>query len=165
MNTPWNHLSISSYGGCRMPFVSENICTSSIFSSEPYDPGILDKTKILHLPTSSESDKGTSRYGLPTPVNPSACGKSSSTSSTGSSSVPDALVCHVCEDDMQYAGKYRIGNLHRHMRLKHGIDGKEREYPCKAHDCPKTYRRQDARLKHYRKMHPELCSGLPVSRK
>jgi uncharacterized Zn-finger protein len=53
-----------------------------------------------------------------------------------------------------FTGKYRRGNLQRHMRLKHGQE--VREYACEVKRCGKTFMRQDARLKHYRKKHPRL---------
>jgi hypothetical protein len=53
------------------------------------------------------------------------------------------------------------------MRLKHGkVRGKEeKKYPCEACGCDKVYMRQDARLKHYRKRHPELNPSAAVRRK
>jgi hypothetical protein len=53
------------------------------------------------------------------------------------------------------------------MRLKHGkIQGREeKEYPCEASNCSKRYMRQDARLKHYRKEHPQLNPRVALRRK
>jgi hypothetical protein len=97
-------------------------------------------------------------YGqqLPVPYTARSRRASSSAASTASSRIPDILRCqhHVC--DSKFSGKYRIGNFGRHMRTKHGING-QREYPCEVEDCPKTYFRQDARLKHHRKEHPNLA--------
>lgn len=45
--------------------------------------------------------------------------------------------------------------MHRHMRLKHS--GKpERQFTCDARGCDRAFKRQDARLKHMRRKHPEL---------
>jgi hypothetical protein len=83
---------------------------------------------------------------------------SSSAASVDSSAVPDALRCQYYGCHATYRGKYRIGNLGRHLRIKHGANEQKREYPCEIEDCPKTYMRQDARLKHYRKEHPALAA-------
>jgi hypothetical protein len=83
---------------------------------------------------------------------------------SSASSVPEVLQCQKDGCNARYSGKYRLGNLQRHRRLDHGVDGKQKEYPCAVSDCPKTYKRQDARLKHYRNYHPELA-GPAESRK
>jgi hypothetical protein len=53
------------------------------------------------------------------------------------------------------------------MRLKHGKTHgqEEKEYSCEASNCSKVYMRQDARLKHYRKVHPQLNASIAVRRK
>jgi hypothetical protein len=66
--------------------------------------------------------------------------------------------CGTC--DTTFTGSYRKGNFQRHVRLVHG----DRDFPCQEPGCPKTYKRQDARLKHYRSKHPHLA-GAPLSRK
>ncbi|KAH7095371.1 hypothetical protein FB567DRAFT_27926 [Paraphoma chrysanthemicola] len=65
--------------------------------------------------------------------------------------------CHV-----RFTGKYRQGNLQRHLRLKHGST--ERLYLCEQGGCEKRFKRQDARLKHYRKKHPMLAPEPPTAR-
>jgi hypothetical protein len=92
--------------------------------------------------------------GVPKPT--PARHHSVSTRSTASS-VPEVLQCQKDGCEARYSGKYRRGNLQRHHRLHHGVDGQQREYPCAASDCMKTYKRQDARLKHHRKHHPKLA--------
>jgi len=62
------------------------------------------------------------------------------------------VVCEAC--GKEYKGDYRRGNLARHIRQKHGID--EQNFPCADPGCSKIFKRQDARLKHYRKEHPQL---------
>jgi uncharacterized Zn-finger protein len=70
---------------------------------------------------------------------------------------------------MVFTGKYRRGNLQRHMRLKHpkgqSADKNEKEYSCEARGCSNVFKRQDARLKHIRTKHPELHIAAAVPRK
>ena len=94
---------------------------------------------------------------LHVPQNPVAAGPPSPTLSAmsiASSNVPDPLVCRVkgCTST-QFTGKYRRGNYQRHMRLKHGRE--VRLYPCAVWGCENIFKRQDARLKHYRIRHPD----------
>jgi hypothetical protein len=80
--------------------------------------------------------------------------------------VPDVLLCEFAGCPKTFTGKYRRGTLQRHMRLKHMSAAKEaedREYPCTA--CGRLFKRQDARLKHLRNKHPELCVPAAVPRK
>lgn len=86
-----------------------------------------------------------------------------STSSGVSPSVPDNLACDVGRCGAQFIGDYRKGNLARHMRLKHGAS--ERIYPCEAPNCRREFKRQDARVKHYRRHHIELSRGPANARK
>lgn len=72
--------------------------------------------------------------------------------------LPDTLICTVVGCPAQFHGEYRQSNLARHSRLRHTSGGKV--YPCE--DCDKIFRRQDARLKHYRRKHPNLTT-LPLS--
>lgn len=62
--------------------------------------------------------------------------------------------CPTC--GQLFSGKYRKGNLGRHIRLKHHGSGPH--YPCQDDYCSKVFFRQDARLKHYRRHHPYLQS-------
>lgn len=73
---------------------------------------------------------------------------------------PDPIFCPICGN--RYSGEYRRGNLSRHVRQKHGEV--MQSYPCEDPDCTKTFCRQDARLKHYRRRHPHLATGPPVPR-
>lgn len=54
-----------------------------------------------------------------------------------------------------FSGDWRQSNLRRHKRHMHSQDGKK-ECQCRASDCSRTFKRQDARSKHERKTHPEL---------
>jgi hypothetical protein len=83
--------------------------------------------------------------------------------SATSSHSPDVLLCLEEGCEAMFSGKYRRGNLQRHIRLKHVHD--ERLYACKAASCGKIFKRQDARLKHYRKQHPSLGSAPVHSRR
>jgi hypothetical protein len=74
--------------------------------------------------------------------------------------LPYELQCPRC--GKTFTGRYRRGTLHRHQRLKH-CPTDNVEYPCAM--CQKTYKRQDARLKHYRRCHPDFAgSALAKSR-
>jgi uncharacterized Zn-finger protein len=61
-----------------------------------------------------------------------------------------------------FRGRYRKGNLARHKRHYHSGP---RVYICEDEGCDRVFRRQDARIKHYRKYHPHLTSGPAFSRK
>ena len=56
--------------------------------------------------------------------------------------------------------------MSRHIRTKHGAPGGvAREYPCSKQGCGKIFRRNDAKLNHERKEHPELGRLSAVPRK
>ena len=78
------------------------------------------------------------------------------------SQTPETLTCKAC--GQHFTGKYRRGNLARHARVAHEDDG-ELRYLCDAERCDKRFKRKDARLKHYRKHHPELAARPPQVRK
>ncbi|KAH7080298.1 hypothetical protein BKA63DRAFT_240427 [Paraphoma chrysanthemicola] len=71
------------------------------------------------------------------------------------SDTPADLLCPDCSQ--KFVGEYRRGNLLRHMRSSHS--GLSREYHCEAEGCERVFKRQDARLKHYRNKHPHLYSA------
>jgi hypothetical protein len=71
----------------------------------------------------------------------------------GSEGVPEMLVCSMC--NTIFRGKYRKGNLARHENIKHH-SANSAMYFCKENSCRKGFKRPDARLKHYRRHHPEL---------
>jgi len=75
---------------------------------------------------------------------------------------PDTMYCEVVNCGQSFTGLYRRGNLGRHRRLIHGTG---RAYTCENDMCAKEFRRQDARLKHYRKYHPELAADSPIIRR
>lgn len=79
----------------------------------------------------------------------------SSELSIASSSVPEALSCHAKGCSVIFQGQYRKGNLARHIRLQHR--GGNGAYPCEDTHCSRSFKRSDARLKHYRKHHPYLA--------
>lgn len=71
------------------------------------------------------------------------------------------MVCSVDGCDITFTGKYRRGNMGRHVRRQHmGLPG---DYLCAHPHCPRTFNRSDSRLKHYRRHHPELAAG-PILR-
>lgn len=76
---------------------------------------------------------------------------------------PETLFCKYEFCNASFRGEYKRGSLSRHIRQKHSAH--ESTCPCKVPGCFKTFKRQDARVKHYRKCHPSLGIGLPVRRK
>lgn len=81
------------------------------------------------------------------------------------SSVQNVLLCQHPGCRSTFKGKYQRGTLQRHVRMKHGKHGEEGMlYPCEIDRCKNTFCRQDSRLKHYRKHHPELSLPSPISR-
>jgi hypothetical protein len=82
---------------------------------------------------------------------------------------PDVLYCRHGGCAHKFTGTHRKGTLHRHLRLKHSTKQDsveaERRYFCQAEGCGKDFKRQDARLKHYRNKHPELGTAVPKPRK
>jgi hypothetical protein len=77
------------------------------------------------------------------------------------SATSDSAACELCGNI--YKGEYGRGNLARHRRQKHGLG--EQHFSCEESDCGKTFKRPDARLKHYRREHPHLTSDLVYTRK
>ncbi|KAL6702590.1 hypothetical protein ACN47E_001320 [Coniothyrium glycines] len=75
-----------------------------------------------------------------------------------STNASDTLLCEICP--AEFTGKYRKGNMGRHLKVLHGA----RQYPCEDDNCEKSFARQDARLKHYRKRHTHLASGPAIPR-
>ncbi|KAH8732636.1 hypothetical protein GQ44DRAFT_696209 [Phaeosphaeriaceae sp. PMI808] len=78
-----------------------------------------------------------------------------------------ALLCPLCPD-RQYNGEWAHRNLTRHMERVHApcssTDG-VRLFICSHGECDKTFKREDARLVHERKSHPELNRPPPTKRK
>ena len=81
-------------------------------------------------------------------------------SSTSISETNTTLSCEHCS--MEFSGLYARGNFARHRRHKHNSP---RVFTCEDEDCDRVFRRQDARLKHYRKHHPHLASVRLLLRK
>ncbi|KAH6878463.1 hypothetical protein BKA58DRAFT_377290 [Alternaria rosae] len=94
---------------------------------------------------SSPADIGKSEEHLDTP-------------SRSSASVRMALICPHC--GVRFSGTYSRGNLGRHVRHQHA---RPRKIVCEAPLCLKEFKRQDARLKHYRTSHPELVRDIVPS--
>ena len=69
----------------------------------------------------------------------------------------DPLSCPFAGCEAAFTGDYRRGNLGRHWRQKH--TSQVAQYRCEDEECMKSFRRRDARLKHYRRYHPELAGG------
>jgi hypothetical protein len=111
----------------------------------------------LYVP-SSRDEEARSEQGSYQPMSVSSASTSSELS-VASSSVPAALYCSEEGCDAVFSGAYRRGNLARHKRSIHrGLPG---TYLCEVLGCHRSFNRSDARLKHYRKHHPEL-SPRPI---
>ncbi|KAH7064289.1 hypothetical protein BKA63DRAFT_170303 [Paraphoma chrysanthemicola] len=78
----------------------------------------------------------------------------------GSESAPELLVCLMC--NTTFGGKYRKGNLARHERLKHR-SAINKVYNCQEKSCYKTFKRQDALLKHFRRHHLPSAKSLNLA--
>lgn len=80
--------------------------------------------------------------------------------------LPEILECPSDGCGVQFRGDYRRGNLNRHRRQKHGggVYGLTTFFPCEVESCERSFRRKDARLKHYRRHHPHLAT-IPTLRK
>lgn len=75
------------------------------------------------------------------------------------SKVPDLLRCRSDGCSAAYSGAYRKSNLARHTKLKHK-DAVAMRYVCADKTCNRAFKRQDARLKHYRQQHPYLSKWI-----
>jgi hypothetical protein len=69
----------------------------------------------------------------------------------------DVLQCKFLGCDALFKGKHGRGNYGRHWRQKHRGENAE-EHDCEDKVCGKRFQRKDARLKHYRKHHPQFVS-------
>jgi hypothetical protein len=68
--------------------------------------------------------------------------------------------CSAC--GATFSGRYGKGNLARHRRHQH--IGHEPGYPCEEIGCARMFKRKDARLKHYRRHHPQ-SGQIPSTRR
>ena len=109
---------------------------------------------MRRFPDISARDASSLTQTLPADISES--GTQLDTQSHHSASVPAAMRCPHC--NALFTGRHRNGNLGRHVRQKHK---KTREYVCEEMWCDRVFMRADARLKHYRKLHPELVFDAP----
>jgi hypothetical protein len=68
----------------------------------------------------------------------------------------EAVRCGSCA--AVFRGVYARGNYRRHRRQKHTIH--RLEYVCEDSSCSKRFGRGDARLKHYRRRHPDIVNRV-----
>lgn len=68
---------------------------------------------------------------------------------------PSRISCNTDGCIAFFSGIYRKGNLARHKRLKHKGPV---VYECEDLLCDRVFKRQDARVKHYRRWHPQLAN-------
>jgi hypothetical protein len=64
--------------------------------------------------------------------------------------------CHYPGCNATFTGRWARSHFRRHVRMKHKDGG--RQYSCEVTGCESVFERQDARLKHYRKHHPDLAA-------
>lgn len=93
-------------------------------------------------------------------VEPSICGNAKRSLINGPAS---SEYCPHSDCDAAFHGAHARGNLARHRRLRHRFFY-DRTYVCEEPGCSNSYKRQDARLKHYRKHHPHRASDLVIRR-
>ncbi|OAL07254.1 hypothetical protein IQ06DRAFT_341993 [Phaeosphaeriaceae sp. SRC1lsM3a] len=77
-----------------------------------------------------------------------------------------AEVCHLCH--RQYTGTWAHRNLTRHMESVHAPCSSstgQKQIRCGFDGCDRTFRREDARLVHERRSHPELNRPPPAKRR
>jgi hypothetical protein len=115
------------------------------FGSHSYNPQVKSRAMWSH------PFDNTGHLAVPSFADP--LGPIPSPVLASSSSTPEVLVCDKYPElhASSFTGKYRKGNLARHMRLKHKTS--YQGYKCEAAGCEKTYRRQDALLDHQRRKH------------
>jgi len=124
---------------------------------ERYMSSLTDEQQ--HQPVSGNSQWGAS---LVIPLQRSHSTRSSvdDASSTGPPTfTPEVMCCDVGNCRQAFTGMYRRGNLGRHKRQKHR---EGQAYVCEDDTCAKEFQRKDARLKHYRRNHPELAADRPL---
>ncbi|KAF2661349.1 hypothetical protein K491DRAFT_450626 [Lophiostoma macrostomum CBS 122681] len=68
------------------------------------------------------------------------------------------VICLVGACQVPFFGKYAKGNCARHRRQFHGLG--TNMVVCEETGCERTFKRKDARLKHYRKHHPHRAGAL-----
>ena len=110
--------------------------------------GLLVVLKKARLSPRTGSGSPSSELPQPSPTTTS----SGSCSRRSSQALVGALVCLVNGCKVRFAGKYAKGNCARHRRQFHGVEPKV--ITCEESGCMRTFKRKDARLKHYRKHHP-----------
>jgi hypothetical protein len=171
MEISWHFPSLRSEG----EFSSVSNLESTLTSLTSYEPSSHNLSESMMMVRASPSSdypteivqNSRSYFDTPAPGEHRASSPACSLLSDTPHFVPDVLLCLQDGCSKTFQGKYRRGTRQRHMRLKHGKARglEEKEYPCEAFGCRKFYMRQDARLKHYRKQHPELNPSVVVRRK
>jgi hypothetical protein len=115
--------------------------------------GVLGGSDLV--PSKAQND--TFSYSVPTSEFGNPSGNSLSTQEV-IPLIPDILYCDDCS--RPFKGYWRKGNLVRHKDTQHGGEHRTNiAFPCEVEGCDRTYRRTDARLKHYRRRHRNLAMG------
>jgi hypothetical protein len=107
-----------------------------------------------------------SHLSLPIVRKVSSASSCASEASSLKPDTPEVLYCDELDCVTPFNGKYRKGNLARHKRLIHR---RCEPYVCESDGCERSFKRQDARLKHHRRHHPLLAApyvprGSPARR-
>jgi hypothetical protein len=135
----------STIAGPLSPSITLSIgdTASTSLSSQSHSPWPIstDRSQLLSVPSS-------------------VAGSQSDNSDLASERDPEILQCSTCE--ATFKGRYRKGNLTRHRRHHHGSN--ETVFPCEMASCTRMFKRQDARLKHYRRHHPQ-SGQIPSTRR
>lgn len=132
---------------------------------EPYlnvGSGDFQDENTRHQPQRSQLARHVSHSNttyLSVPGQDDDCSDRRSEASSTSGPLSDTILCEQCPSI--FRGNYRNGNKARHMRLKH-TSKSPAVYACDHCPIRKAFNRKDARLKHYRKYHPDL--GLEPAR-
>jgi hypothetical protein len=135
----------------------------SLESSDTTQYGDPTSTSCPYSDMPWSSISGRSRHASMTPPPTSEPSSApSSVPSSASSNLPDELYCDELRCTATFSGTYRKGNLARHKRTSHNDP---KRYICEDDTCARQFKRQDARLKHYRKRHPNILAATPYTRR
>ncbi|KAF2732310.1 hypothetical protein EJ04DRAFT_339454 [Polyplosphaeria fusca] len=135
--------------------------TPPIMSMNSASKRVDSRLALTEAPTCVDSPEHAAQgMGRPSPI-----GWKTLTSTVATSETPELLLCDITGCGARFTGEYRRGNCARHRRLSHGGNiGGTKNFPCEEAGCGKMFKRQDARLKHYRRRHPKLASAPLVPR-
>ena len=172
---PYTHQGVQQYTKESTPWTANlarlNNISSGGFSRHARRSGSVSSEPARMVPASRSRTATPSRDFSPTSTRlslPQFTPGPMERSVQGGQSGQSEAMLYCCEPGCKvtFQGSYAKGNLARHRRLKHGGSMHQfgPEYRCDEPGCSKSYRRQDARLKHYRKAHRHLAPGPALAR-